>query len=313
MSLSVDIRKKFGVFTLETQFEHERGIIGFLGASGCGKSMTLKCIAGIETPDAGRIVLNGVTLFDSKKKINRRPQERKVGYLFQNYSLFPNMTIWQNIMCGLWREKGQQNKAETIRKIMKKMMLEGLEGRKPSQLSGGQQQRVALARILVNKPEILLLDEPFSALDSYLKVQLETETKDILREYDRDCILVSHSRDEIYRMCDTLAIVDQGRILGTGLTQNLFRNPISRQGAFLTGCKNIVEAEKRSEHEVFVQEWGVTFVTEQCVKEGLIAIGIRAHYFSETTAYNRGRVHFVEEVEEPFEWIIKFRYAGASL
>ena len=147
MSLVVDIEKKLGKFRLKVAFEAENGVLALLGASGCGKSMTLKCIAGIETPDCGRIVLDGVTLFDSEKRINLPPQKRRVGYLFQQYALFPNMTVVQNIRCGL---RGRENADSIIADVIHSMHLDGLENKRPAQLSGGQQQRVALARILVN-------------------------------------------------------------------------------------------------------------------------------------------------------------------
>ena len=180
MSLSVHIEKRVGDFHLKINLEHEMGITGILGASGCGKSMTLKCIAGIEKPDKGRIVLNGRVLFDSEKKINLKPQERKVGYLFQNYALFPNMTVEQNILCGLSKEKDKGVKKEKMEAMIKVMDLASCKGLYPHQLSGGQQQRCALARMLVSEPELLLLDEPFSALDAYLREQLQTQVHGIL-------------------------------------------------------------------------------------------------------------------------------------
>ena len=182
MSLIVDIHRDFGGFVLDAAFEAENGITCLLGSSGCGKSLTLKCIAGIEKPDRGHIELDGAVLFDSEKRINLPPQSRRVGYLFQNYALFPNMTVRQNILCGLNREKNRTEKERRLRDMLKLMQLDGLEERKPSQLSGGQQQRVALARILVNEPRMLMLDEPFSALDAHLRDSLKVELRDMLQE-----------------------------------------------------------------------------------------------------------------------------------
>lgn len=312
MSLSVSIKKKIGSFCLDVSFETENTVTGILGASGCGKSMTLKCIAGIETPDEGRIVLNGVTLFDKEGRINLPPQERKVGYLFQNYSLFPNMTVEQNVCCGLWRIRDKAKRKKRAQDMIDKMLLTGLEKRKPSQLSGGQQQRAALARILVNEPELLLLDEPFSALDEYLRVQLESEMKHLLREFGRDAVLVSHNRDEVYRLCGSLAVMDQGTIRGTRSVKEVFHNPITRQGAVLTGCKNIVEARKSGTYEVEVPGWGVRFRTEEKVEEHLTAIGIRAHAFDEKEKRNSYPIRFVEQIEEPFEITRKFCYLSAD-
>ena len=185
MSLYVDIRKKLGDFTLETKFEVQDGVTGILGASGCGKSMTLRCIAGIMKPDEGHIELNGKVLFDSSRKINVRPQDRHVGLLFQNYALFPNMTVQQNLMAGLMAcEKNKNTASQKIREILEKFELNGLERHKPSELSGGQQQRVALARIFLSSPDILMLDEPFSALDGYLRWNLEQELLDGIKSLD---------------------------------------------------------------------------------------------------------------------------------
>lgn len=161
MSLEVRIRRTLRDFSLETAFTTSDGVLGILGASGCGKSMTLRCIAGVETPDEGRIVLNGRVLFDSAAGVNLPPRQRRVGYLFQSYALFPHMTVEENIACALGWEKDRKKRAGTIASLVGRFRLEGLEKRYPGQLSGGQQQRVALARILAYEPEALLLDEPF--------------------------------------------------------------------------------------------------------------------------------------------------------
>lgn len=312
MSLLVDIKKDFGSFILQSHFESKQGIVGFLGASGSGKSMTLKCIAGIETPDEGKIILNGVTLFDKEKKINLPPQKRKVGYLFQNYALFPNMTVEKNIVAGLNKEKDKAKKQLIASEMITKLQLTGLEKRKPYELSGGQQQRVALARILVNQPDILLLDEPFSALDFYLREQLVPEMKHLLKIFGKDVIIVSHNRDEIYKLCDDVAILHEGRIQNKGPVKKIFANPGTIQGAILTGCKNIVNAQKVGEYKVFIPDWNVNFQTETIVSDTIKAIGVRAHYFNPKATINAYPVEFVEEVEEPFEWTLKFRYKEAK-
>ena len=160
MALEVDITKKLDGFFMHMQFRAEQEIFAILGASGCGKSMTLKCIAGIEKPDEGRIVLDGKVLFDSEKKINLPPQKRKVGYMFQDYALFPHMNVVQNIEAGMGKRPDRSRTESLIRQFQ----LEGLEKKIPGQLSGGQKQRVAMARMLAAEPELILLDEPFSAL-----------------------------------------------------------------------------------------------------------------------------------------------------
>ncbi len=312
MSLQVELRKRLGSFTLDLAFTADNGVTSLLGASGCGKSMTLKCIAGIEKPDEGRIVLDGRVLFDAEAGINLPPQKRRVGYLFQNYALFPNMTVAQNILCGLNREKDRAEKQRRLREILRMMQLEGLEDRKPAQLSGGQQQRAALARILVSDPQLLLLDEPFSALDGHLRDSLKIEMRDLLARFGREVLMVTHDRNEAYNMSQAIAVMDNGRLLTLKPTKALFADPGSVQAAILTGCKNIAAARRIDEHSVEVPAWGLRLETKQRVGEGLCAVGVRAHYFNPSAQQNRFPVRFVEEMEEPFETILQFRYAGQA-
>ena len=312
MSLIVDIRKRLGAFTLDAAFTAENGVTCLLGASGCGKSMTLKCIAGIEKPDEGRIELDGRVLFDSGKGIDLPPQQRGVGYLFQNYALFPNMTVRQNILCGLHREKDRNRREERLREMLRMMQLEGLEKHRPAQLSGGQQQRVALARILVSDPALLLLDEPFSALDGHLRDSLKIELRDLLRAFGQEVVMVTHNRDEAYNMSAAIAVMHRGRILSQKPTKQLFADPGSIPAAILTGCKNIAAARRIDAHTVEVPEWGLRLSAAGEVKDGLCAVGVRAHYFNSNTNHNRFPVRYVEEMEEPFETIIQFRYDGQS-
>ena len=189
MAIFVDIEKKLGDFTLKAKFQAGDETLALLGASGCGKSMTLRCIAGIEKPDRGKIILDGVTLFDSEKKINLTPQQRHTGLMFQNYALFPNMTVAQNINCGAKREKDSKIRKDMVESVMECFDLGDLADRLPHQLSGGQQQRVALARILVSSPGILLLDEPFSALDSHLRFKLEQEVRRVIKRFGKTVLL----------------------------------------------------------------------------------------------------------------------------
>lgn len=312
MSLEVEIKKKLGDFSLDVSFTTDGGVLGLLGASGCGKSMTLKCIAGIERPDSGRIVLDGVTLFDSEKKIDLPPQKRQVGYLFQSYALFPNMTVRENILCGLRGVKDKSEKAARLDEVLALLQLEDVQSHRPHQLSGGQAQRAALARILVSRPKLLMLDEPFSALDSHLRMQLQWQMRALLADYGHDVLLVTHSRDEAYHLCGRLGVMDAGRMRSVKATKALFADPGTVCAARLTGCKNIVSAVKAGENEVYVPDWGVRFATAQPVGDDLCAIGIRAHYFNAKAAQNRYPVEFIEDMEEPFEWITAFRYASAS-
>ena len=312
MSLKVDIRKDLGSFRLDVKFEAEVGVTCLLGASGCGKSMTLKCIAGIEKPDEGHIELDGRVLFDSEKGINLPPQKRLVGYLFQNYALFPNMTVRQNILCGLSREKDRSVKEKRLADMLQLMQLAGLENHRPHQLSGGQQQRAALARILVSDPQLLLLDEPFSALDGHLRDALKIELRDLLLQFGGAVLMVTHDRTEAYNMAGRIAVMDRGSFLTLRPTKELFADPGSVQAAVITGCKNIAAAHRIDEHMVEVPAWGVRLETKQRVEDGLCAIGVRAHYFNAAAQQNRFPVRFVEEMEEPFETTLQFRFASQT-
>lgn len=282
MSLQADIKKRFSGFTLEVSLRTESGVLGILGASGSGKSMTLKCIAGIETPDEGRIVLNDRVLFDSEKKINLTPQKRNVGYLFQNYALFPNMTVEANIAAGL--KCPEREKQEIVREMIRLFRMEGLEKRYPSQLSGGQQQRTALARILAYEPDVIMLDEPFSALDFYLKEQLQLQVKEVLKNYSGDALLVTHSRDEVYRFCENSLILDRGSVVSRGKTGEIFKKPANVTAARLTGCKNILPVRRVDEHHVFLPDWGVTLTVADPVGENIRFIGIRERDLFQTEA-----------------------------
>lgn len=283
--LETEIGKRLKDFQLEVSFAAGKGCLGLLGPSGCGKSMTLKSIAGIITPDEGRIALNGGkrVLFDSRKRISLPPQKRRVGYLFQNYALFPNITVRENILSGLGAISGYESASQKKRRaeeMMERFRLEGLGERYPGQLSGGQQQRVALARILAYEPEILLLDEPFSAMDTYLREELRLELAKVLKGYSGVSLLVTHDRDEAYQLCSHLVLMEEGRGLASGKTKDLFQNPETWEAARLTGCKNISPIRRLGPFRVQALDWGgLELETSRPVGEEICAIGIRAHDF----------------------------------
>lgn len=277
MGLVVDIKKRLKGFSIDIAFKTEGDYLGILGASGSGKSLTLKCIAGVETPDEGRIVLNGKTLFDSAKEINLKPQDRNIGYLFQNYALFPHITVEENIGIGL--DIPKEEKGPKVAEMIKTFHLNGVEKKYPNQISGGQQQRVALARAIIYKPDILMLDEPFAALDTYLKEQLQNRVLELLKLYDGEVLMVTHSRDEIYRFCKRLVIVDKGRSILSGDTKQIFKKPKLLTVARLTGCKNISKCKVLSPHRVYADDWDIILETEEEISERIKYIGIRAHDF----------------------------------
>ena len=286
MAVSVNIDKNFRDFSLQVQFEGSSAAIGLLGASGSGKSMTLRCIAGIETPDRGKIVINGKTVFDSEAGINLKPQKRQIGYLFQNYALFPTMTVEQNIRCGYRGEKSFAQ--EKVSDLIRRYHLEGLEKRLPSQLSGGQQQRVALARMMIGEPEAILLDEPFSALDGYLKDVLQREMQDFLQDYPGDMILVT---DE---------------------TKRLFENPRMLEAAKLTGCKNFSAVQRLGEHEIYATDWKIKLHTAEKVAEDITHVGIRGHWIrpEDKPGENCLEVQVDEYIETTFEHQYMIRRKG---
>lgn len=310
MSLSVTIDKQLGDFHLALSFATNRGVLGLLGASGCGKSKTLQCITGIEKPDVGEIILHGRTLFSSQNHINVPVQDRRVGYLFQHYALFPDMTVAENIACGVRKKVSKRERQGIVNAMIDRLRLTGLARQKPNQLSGGQQQRVALARILVNDPDILLLDEPFSALDSYLKDQVMGELTTLIEDFQKDVIVVTHSRDEAYQLCDTIAVLDQGRLEVMGPTKEIFAQPQTKAAAVLMGCRNISVAEKRGPHEVYAKDWGIILQTESVVADTIQAVGIRDHALQCREPANRQPITVVECMEQPFAWLVQFRFTS---
>ena len=312
MSLYVDIEKQLGSFHLRVQLETENEITALLGASGCGKSMTLKCIAGIVTPDRGQIVLNGRVLFDREKRVNLTPQQRRLGYLFQNYALFPNMTVEKNILCGV-RSRDKQKKAAALADALRRFRLEGLEKRYPAQLSGGQQQRVALARILCSKPEAILLDEPFSALDSFLKWNLELELSDLLADFQGPILWVSHDRGEVFRNCKKVCVMEQGTSQGTVTLRQLFHQPETEAAARLSGCKNIVEAVPAGS-AVTLPQWGLTLDCTGPVPADIRRVGIRAHHVAVVPEGTPGAFRCTVErvIQDVFTTIVLLRPERAA-
>ena len=311
MSIVVDIEKALGDFHLKMAFEAGNETLALLGASGSGKSMTLKCIAGIETPDRGRIVADDVVLFDSEKHINLTPQQRRTGLLFQNYALFPNMTVLQNIRAGANREPDRKKREAMVAAIMDSFGLTPLAHHLPSQLSGGQQQRTALARILVSNPNILLLDEPFSALDNHLRFRLEQEVRQLIGRFGKTVVLVSHDRDEVFRLSDSIAVVSDGSIDAVGSKSEVFHNPQTRMGAMLTGCKNISAVEVLDETHIRATDRGLTLEVPE-IPADTKAVGVRMHDIRPGAGKNTFRCRVVEEIENPFSYTILLQRVNST-
>ncbi|MDR2486991.1 MAG: ATP-binding cassette domain-containing protein [Clostridiales Family XIII bacterium] len=335
MSIYVDIKKSYKDFTLEVAFDSAGGTVGILGASGSGKSLTLKCIAGLISPDEGVIRVGGRTVFDSAAKIDVPPQQRDVGYLFQSYALFPHMTVYRNIAeaarCRSHRARGKAptpgwrdgtgatadgssgagahprtaaraSDVDTlVRSLLERYELTGFENRYPAALSGGQQQRVALARIFAYEPEILLLDEPFAALDAFLRENMQAQLIRILHEYEGDALLVTHSRDEAYRICPQLVVMRLGRILARGKTSEVFARPEDVVTARVTGCKNLSAIRPLPDGSVYAEDWGCTLDLgkDSGLRPEHTHIGVRAHFFTDAPGTQTGRCCQIPvEVEE---------------
>ena len=311
MNLVVNIEKRLRDFTLCANFTLTDTTLALLGASGSGKSMTLKCIAGLETPDRGQIILNGRTLYDSSAGVNLPPQERSVGYLFQNYALFPNMTVRENIIFAL--DGSQKEKERILAENVARFSLDGLESAYPAGLSGGQQQRVAFARILARGADVLLLDEPLSALDTHLKWQIETALREILMGQNIAAILVTHDRDEAFRIAQEIATVDRGQLTPPMDRHELFRSPGTCAGARLTGCKNISVARRLDAAHIEATDWGITLAVTDDVTDAH-HIAIRAHYFVpvQENGENVFTAQIAEIIESTFSMIVMLRFADGA-
>ncbi|MGO4889678.1 sulfate/molybdate ABC transporter ATP-binding protein [Anaerobacillus sp. MEB173] len=247
--LEVHIKNKEENFLLHSSFKAKPGILGILGPSGSGKSLTLQCLAGLRTPDEGSIILNNRVLYDSNKKVNIPPRLRKIGFMFQNYALFPHLNVFDNIAYGL-HHLSKTERRKRVSDMLEIIHLSGYENYYPNQLSGGQQQRVALARTLITEPDLLLLDEPFSALDKQIKNKLQLELLDIIQKnYSGVVLLVTHDMDEAYRLCDKIIIYANGKVVQHGNKAEILEQPKTMTVAELTGCKNLFEVKNIIENE----------------------------------------------------------------
>ena len=231
--LEVRIEKRVGTFHLNTRLDAAHETLALLGPSGAGKTMTLQCLAGMTKPDKGYIALDGQVWFDSERRFFLPPEKRGVGLLFQNYALFPNMTVRQNITCGLLRHTPKRERREAVDQLLERFCLTGLDRHLPAQLSGGQQQRVALARCLAGKPRLLLLDEPFAALGPALKAEMLDLVAETATESGALTLLVTHDPEDAIRFADQTVLVADGIAAAPMPTAALFANPPAALRAYL--------------------------------------------------------------------------------
>ena len=239
MNISFDCAIQLGRFSYEARFEASDEIVVLFGHSGAGKSVTLQAIAGLIRPARGSIRLGDRAVFDSAGGVDLPAQQRSVGYVVQDLALFPHMTVADNVAFGI---PPGIDKRQRVRELLELLRIPEMAHRKPGTLSGGQRQRVALARALARDARVLLLDEPFSALDDSLRVTLRKELLRLRAELGLTIIFVTHDLREAHLLADRLAVFDEGRILQLGPREEVFRRPASRRVAELTGTANIFEA-----------------------------------------------------------------------
>jgi molybdate transport system permease protein len=313
-TLLIDVGKTLDAFSLEVKFGAGKGAVGLLGASGAGKSMTLRMIAGIVTPDRGRIVLNERVLYDGAAGLNLPAARRKIGVVFQDYALFPRMTVAENVGFGL-SALPEQERRKRVQSQLEQMHIAELAGRYPAEISGGQRQRVAIARCMAIDPDALLFDEPFAALDPHLRRQMEEQLRETLSNYNGPAIFVTHDMEEAFRFCSDLLVLDDGRVIASGPKHQLFERPQTVVAARLTGCKNIVGARRVDDNRIAVKAWECELQTAVPVSDGLTHMGFRSHQITfQPTAdgVNTFPCWLVATSEAPHEMTLYLRLHGPA-
>jgi molybdate ABC transporter permease protein len=274
--LVLNAERRLENFTLKVSFETSQGAVGLLGPSGAGKSMSLRMIAGVTTPNRGRIVLNDRVLFDSDTKQNLPAAQRRIGVVFQEYALFPHLTVADNVGFGL-RQLPDEERQTRIEKHLASMQIADLANRFPRDISGGQRQRVAIARCMATNPDALLLDEPFAALDPHLRRQTEEQLRKALAGFKGPVVFVTHDMEEAFRFCTDLLVLDRGNVIASGPKHQLFEDPGTVAAARLTGCKNIVAAVPSGPSRVLIPAWDCELTTARPVGSMITHVGYRSH------------------------------------
>ena len=305
--LELDIQRRLGEFSLDLGLASGCRRIGILGASGSGKSQMLRALAGLERPDGGRIALNGRVLFDHQRGIDVPLGQRRLGLVFQNYALFPHLTVAQNVGFGLNHLRAEQRRLRVLGQLQRVGLL-ALADVYPAELSGGQQQRVALSRALAIEPDLLLLDEPFAAQDTYLRRQLQQQLADLLQDCRVPCLLVTHDLDEAYRLSDDLVVIDRGRILAHAPKHEVFDHPQELVVARLSGCKNFSLVRTLSAGRLWALDWQLELNLERPVPPGTSHVGVRANHLGlvpgdsrDPHGPNQWPVTLIKSSEGPFQ------------
>lgn len=284
---------------------HDREFFVLIGSSGCGKTTLLKSINKLLPLRGGSLSIDGIPV----EQIKVQDLPKKVGYVVQSGGLFPHLTVEENIALTMQIARfSKEAIRDRVDKMLKMVNLdpEIYRGQYPSQLSGGQQQRVALARMMIGEPEAILLDEPFSALDGYLKDTLQKDMEDFLKQYQGDMIMVTHSRDEAFRFCKELMLLKDGRTLTFGDTRHLFEQPGLLEVARLTGCKNNSRARKLGAYEIEALDWGLKLHTTQEVPDDITHVAIRGHWMQPAETPGQNTVPF--EVQDYIETTFEHQY-----
>ncbi len=332
-----NVTKRFGDFAAvaDASFSLEKGgILSLLGPSGCGKTTTLRMIAGFEDPTEGQIFISGQSMS------GRRPYERNVGLLFQDYALFPHMSVEQNVAYGLKRRRYDDKRIqERVGEMLDLVKLEGYEARRPSQLSGGQQQRVALARALATSPEVVLLDEPLSALDAKLRQELRIELKQILSAVDATTIIVTHDQEEAMSLGDKLVVMNEGRIVQEGHPTEVYRSPKTKFVAEFIGRSNWFSGAMGQSDENGLCEFQIAenlsflvvqpdlnvYGYEVCIRPERITVNVPRDYQNSSLNQNRLKgvvrnvahlgadVHIVVEIASGDTLTVSEKFVGQSL
>ncbi|HEY2994194.1 MAG TPA: ABC transporter ATP-binding protein [Methylomirabilota bacterium] len=240
IGLDVALTTRLPGFTLDVAWSAGDGVAVLFGPSGAGKTLTLQCLAGLIRPDSGRIVLGDRVFFDSTRGIDLPPQQRRIGYVFQGYALFPHLTVADNVGFGLRKAPRAERQARVVR-VLARLGLTGLERRYPRELSGGERQRVALGRALAIEPALLLLDEPLSALDAPRRLALRDELRALLSEITTAAVVVTHDFTEAYRLADRIVVYDAGRVVQSAPRAELLWQPASESVARIMGVRNILQ------------------------------------------------------------------------
>ena len=270
MTLRASFRGRAGNFAYDVSLEAEHELLVLYGHSGAGKTIALRTIAGLATPVSGTIEIGGRTVFDRASGLDLPPQQRRTGYVVQEVALFPHLSVQRNVLIGV--EDSGEAKARWSQ-LRDSLHLDGLDDRRPHELSGGQQQRVALARALVRPTEVLLLDEPFSALDDALRSDLRAELKRLQRDFGVPIVFVTHDLREAHLLADSVAVIDDGRVLQRAPRDDVFRRPNARRVAELTGVRNLFAATA-SECRATVD--GLELRLPEGSASGAIDLGIRS-------------------------------------